>query len=124
MIKELFNATAKALMKLAQKLHLTYNEVNIIVYYMLVPLSWAVMLDFIIVTWPWLTISWIAVCLLVTWWNRKRFSQWCDWAFQKSVEFLQGFGFVGWDYCKASVIICVFFIAIVYAILILLLILK
>ena len=33
MIMKLFNITAKALMKLAQKLHLTYNEVNIIVYY-------------------------------------------------------------------------------------------
>lgn len=39
MITKLFNITAKALMKLAQKLHLTYNEVNIIVYYMIVPLT-------------------------------------------------------------------------------------
>ena len=124
MIIKLFNDTANVLMKLAQKLHLTYNEVNIIVYYMLVPLTWAVMLDFIIGTWPWLTLAWVAVCLLVTWWNRKRFSHWCDWAFQKSVDFLEGFGFMGWDYCKASVIICVFFIAVIYAILILLLILK
>ena len=124
MIIKLFNGTANVLMKLAQKLHLTYNEVNIIVYYMLVPLTWGVMLDFIIGIWPWLTVAWAAVCLLVTWWNRKHFSQWCDWAFHKSVDFLEGFRFMGWDYCKASVIICVFFIAVIYAILILLLLLK
>ena len=28
------------------KTGLTYNEVNILVYYLLIPLSWAVMLDF------------------------------------------------------------------------------
>ena len=123
MITKLFNITAKALMKLAQKLHLTYNEVNIIVYYMIVPLTWAVMLDFIVGTWPWITVAWAAVCLLVIWCNRKRFSQWCEWAFKKSVDFLESFGFMGWDYYKASVIICVFIVIIIYAVLALLLIL-
>lgn len=118
-----FNYTAKALIKLAQLLHLTYNEVNIIVYYMIVPLTWAVMLDFIIGSWPWITIAWAIVCLLLIWWNRKRFSKWCDWAFKKSVDFLESFGFMGWDYCKASVIICVFIVLIIYVVLALLLIL-
>lgn len=31
MITKLFNITAKALMKLAQKLHLTYNEVLLLI---------------------------------------------------------------------------------------------
>lgn len=77
------------------------------------------MLDFIVGTWPWITVAWAAVCLLVTWCNRKRFSQWCDWAFKKSVDFLESFGF----YYKASVIICVFIVIIIYAVLALLLIL-
>ena len=123
MISKLFNSTANALMKMARMLHLTYNEVNIIVYYMLIPLTWAVMLDFIIGIWPWLTVGWTAVCLLITWLNRKRFSQWCDKGFQKSVDFLNWFDRFGWDYYKASVIICVFIVIIIYAVLTLLLIL-
>ena len=45
MITTIFNQTALVLVKAAQKLNLTYNEVNIIVYYMIVPLTWCIMLD-------------------------------------------------------------------------------
>ena len=58
MITTIFNQTALALVKAAQKLNLTYNEVNIIVYYMIVPLTWCIMLDFILSSWPWMSVVW------------------------------------------------------------------
>ena len=121
MITKLFNITAKALMKLAQKLHLTYNEVNIIVYYMIVPLTWCIMLDLIFSSWPWMSVVWLALCVAVIWWHRKDFSTWCDWAFEKSVNFLLWFRRIGWNYYKASVIICVVLPIAIYVILITLL---
>ena len=107
MIATIFNQTALALVKAAQKLNLTYNEVNIIVYYMIVPLTWCIMLDFILNSWPWMSVVWLALCVAVIWWHRKDFSTWCDRAFQKSVDFLLWFRRIGWDYYKASVIVCV-----------------
>ena len=115
MIAEVFNRTADALNRVAKRLHITYNEINIIVYYMVVPLTWMLMLDFIIHCWPWLTAIWIAICLIVCWWHRNDFRQWCDWAFDKSADFLEQFHFLGWDYTKASVVICVVLPLLIYA---------
>ena len=114
MIAIIFNQTALALVKAAQKLNLTYNEVNIIVYYMIVPLTWCIMLDFILSCWPWMSVVWLALCVAVIWWHRKDFSQWCNWAFQKSVNFLLWFHHIGWDYYKASVIVCVVVLLLIY----------
>ena len=114
MINKIFNLTADLLSKTAQRLHLTYNEVNVIVYYMIVPLTWAVMLDIIIHSWPLLTVSWVILCLFVIWWHRKDFSLWCDDVFMKSVDFLLWFRCIGWDYNTASVIICVIIPMLIY----------
>ena len=121
MITTIFNQTALALVKAAQKLNLTYNEVNIIVYYMIVPLTWCIMLDYIFISWPWMSVVWLALCVAVIWWHRKDFSTWCDWAFEKSVNFLLWFRRIGWNYYKASVIICVVLPIAIYVILITLL---
>ena len=117
MITTIFNLTALALVKAAQKLNLTYNEVNIIVYYMIVPLTWCIMLDFILNSWPWMSVVWLTLCVAVIWWHRKDFSSWCDWAFQKSVNFLLWFRHIGWDYYKASVIVCIAVPIAIYSIL-------
>ena len=121
MITTIFNKTALLLVKTAQKVNLTYNEVNIIVYYMIVPLTWCIMLDFILNSWPWMSVVWLTLCVVVTWWHRKDFSTWCDWAFEKSVNFLLWFRRIGWNYYKASVIICVVLPIAIYVILITLL---
>ena len=121
MIATIFNKTALALLKTEQKIGLTYNEVNIIVYYMIVPLTWCIMLDFILNCVPWMSVVWLAMCIAITWWHRKDFSTWCDWVFQKSVDFLLWFRRIGWDYYKASVIICVVLPIAIYGLLIILL---
>ena len=114
MITTIFNKTAQILLQTAQKLHLTYNEVNVIAYYMIVPLSWFIMLDFIIGCWPFLSVLWTITSLAVVWWHRRDFSRWCDNIFDKSVDFLLWFRHIGWDYQKASVIICVVLPAVIY----------
>ena len=102
---------------LAKLFGTTYNVINIIVYYMLVPLSWTVMLDIILgmpITTPILVIVWV----IILWLKRKNFRTWCDWAFNKSRDFLLWFQKIGWNYVLSSVIICVIVPLLIYAALI------
>lgn len=85
---------------------MTYNEVNIIVYYLLIPLSWAVMIDYITMM-PFLTPMYIIALLVFLWKDPMKFRNRCDWAFDKSVVFLLWFKKIGWNYIVSSVIICV-----------------
>ena len=91
----------------------TYNVVNIIVYYMVIPLSWTIMIDYItkmpFLT-PILTSAWIIFC----WKDKMKFRNRCDWAFEKSVDFLLWFKKIGWNYVVSSVIICVVIPILVY----------
>ena len=99
---------------------LTYNEVNIIVYYLLIPLSWVAMIDYItkmLLLTPMYIIAWI----IFLWKDQKKFKDRCDWAFDKSVDFLLYFKKIGWNYIVSSVIICVvvpvlIYIELIYAI--------
>ena len=115
-VSKLFWWVAKSLQSIARILHLSYNEINIIVYYLLIPLSWCIMLDCLIGM-P------IATLLLVAVWaviflKVKSFSEWCDKGFKLSQRFICFFG----EYVKYSVIICVFIPVLIYAVLITLLI--
>ena len=93
---------------------MTYNEVNIIVYYLLIPLSWAVMIDYITMM-PFLTPMYIIAWIVFLWKDPMKFRDRCDWAFDKSVDFLLWFKKIGWNYIVSSVIICVVIPALVYA---------
>ena len=92
---------------------MTYNEVNIIVYYLLIPLSWAVMIDYITMM-PILTPMYIIVWAVFLWKDPMKFRDRCDWAFMKSVDFLRWFKRNGWNYIVSSVIICVVIPALIY----------
>ena len=59
---------------------MTYNEVNIIVYYLLIPLSWAVMIDYITMM-PILTPMYIIAWVIFLWKDPMKFRDRCDWAF-------------------------------------------
>ena len=114
-----FGIVAAGLNLIAKALHMTYNEINIIVYYLIIPLSWFIMLDYIIGL-PITTPIWILLWIYIFWSKRKFFRKWCDVAFQLSVDFLLKFQRIGWNYWKASVIICVVVPLIIYAVLIIL----
>lgn len=91
----------------------TYNEVNIIVYYLLIPLSWTLMLDYI-TRMPFLTPLLISAWIVFVWKDEMKFRNRCDWAFMKSVDFLLWFKKIGWNYVVSSVIICVVIPVLVY----------
>ena len=116
-----FGIVAASLRLMAKALHMTYNEINIIVYYLIIPLSWCIMLDYIIGL-PITTPIWILLWIYIIWSKRKFFKDWCDAAFKLSVDFLLKFKRIGWNYWVASVIIGVVVPIIVYAALILLII--
>ena len=91
----------------------TYNEVNIIVYYLLIPLSWAAMVDYITKI-PFLFIMYIVAWSIFLWKDPMKFRDRCDWAFDKSVDFLLWFKKIGWNYVVSSVIICVVVPVLIY----------
>ena len=115
----IFGIVAASLRLMAKVLHMTYNEINIIVYYLIIPLSWCIMLDYIIGL-PITTPIWILLWIYIIWSKRTFFKEWCDAAFKLSVDFLLKFKRIGWNYWKASVIICVVVPLIIYAVLIIL----
>ena len=91
----------------------TYNEVNIIVYYLVIPLSWTIMLDYI-TRMPFLTPLFLLAWIVFIWKDKMDFRTRCDLAFKKSVDFLLWFQKIGWNYIVSSVIICVVIPILVY----------
>lgn len=91
----------------------TYNEVNIIVYYLLIPLSWAVMIDYLTKL-PFISPMFVLAWIVFLWKDPMKFRDRSDWAFMKSVDFLLWFKRIGWKYVVSSVIICVIIPILVY----------
>ena len=114
-VSKVFWLVAQTLQKIASFLHLTYNEVNVIIYYGIIPLSWCILFD-LIVKKPISTILFIILWTVILSFV-KSFSNWCDKVFILSQQFIRFFG----EYVKYSVVICVIVPIIIYLILILLL---
>ena len=55
----------------------TYNEVNIIVYYLVIPLSWTLMLDYI-TKMPFLTPLLTSAWIVFIWKDKMKFRNRCD----------------------------------------------
>ena len=91
----------------------TYNEVNIIIYFLLIPLSWASMIDYI-TRLPLLSPMYLIAWIVFFWKDQMTFRGRCDWAFDKSIEFLLWFKKIGWNYVVSSVIICVVVPVLIY----------
>ena len=88
----------------------TYNEVNIIVYYLVIPLSWTLMIDYI-TRMPFLTPLLTSAWIIFIWKDKMKFRNRCDWAFK---NFLLWFKKLGWNYVVSSVIICVIVPLLIY----------
>lgn len=97
----LFAQTAKALLRIGRTCHLSYNAVNIIVWYALLPLAWAAILDHKLHQLLFAP-TWSLICLGTAFLQRKRLNEFCDMLFKMSQTFIVSFG----DYYKWSVIIC------------------
>jgi hypothetical protein len=116
MNKVIFKIIAESLSFIGRKTGLTYNEINIIVYYFVIPFSWLCLLD-IIFHFHYLKIAFIIFTLgfIVGCGNFKLYS---DWLFNKSVTLLNSFNKYGSNYVASSVWICVSLPIVIYAILI------
>lgn len=120
-VSSIFRKVAESLYKGASVIGITYNEINIIVYYLLIPFTWTIMLDY------WLGTPITTYALIFVWLGIKigtwgRFREWSDWAFMRSVDFLNYFNRWGGNYVLNSVIVCVVVPMLIYIGLILLLI--
>lgn len=96
-----FALTARSLLLVGKACHLSYNAVNIIVWYMLLPLLWSAILDYKlhqVLFAP----TWFLLCLGCIIIHRKRFNKFCDTLFRLSQIFILSFG----DYYLWSVLIC------------------
>lgn len=101
----LFDFVFRILVWVSVHTGLSYNEVNIVVYYILLPFVYVMLADRI-----WRKnvlkigyVVWVVVLLFLI----PDFSAFSDWLFQVSVNFLLFFQVIGWSYVVASVILCV-----------------
>ena len=104
-MRSLFQHVYEVLMMISEITGFTYNEVNIIAYYILLPFLYIALADKIIKKhiFKLLYLVFVSVTLILV----EDFTVFSDWLFQVSVDFLLSFDSIGWDYRAASVIICV-----------------
>ena len=116
MDKIIFRITANALSYISCKTGLTYNEINVIVYYFGIPFTWLCILDKIF-SFHYLKIAFVIFMLgfIV---GCKNFRAYSDWLFDKSVLFLNYFNKYGCNYITSSVLICVLLPIVIYTVLI------
>jgi hypothetical protein len=117
MISRTFDFVANWLFAMSKKIGVSYNEMNIIVYFIFIPITWLFMIDILIPTYGFLSVTYGLI------WNiyllkLKNPSRSADRLFNKSVDFLNYFNRFGSNYVASSVIICVILPIIIYAVLI------
>lgn len=89
----IFKIVANSLSFIGHKAGLTYNEINIIVYYFGIPFSWLCLLDIIFnfhyfkIGFAIFTLGFIVGC--------RNFKTYSDWLFDNSVSFLNYFNRYG-----------------------------
>ncbi len=118
-METIFSIVAAALRFASRLTGLSYNEINIIAYYVLIPMTWAALLD------QTFHFHWVKVCFLcfaaggfLVAVLLVGFSRSCDFLFEASVVFLNSFRIVRWNYVQASVVICVVFPIAIYTVLV------
>ena len=98
---------------LAARTGLTYVEINIIVYFMVLPFVFAAMLDGV------LRRHWLKPAVVAGWalalFVIPDFNAFSERLFAASVAFLMLFGRIGMDYTAASVVVCVVVPGLVFA---------
>jgi hypothetical protein len=111
----IFKIVANFLSYMGQITGRTYNEMNIIVYYFIIPFTWMWLLDIIFdfhylkIAFGVFTIGFAAGC--------RDFRTYSDWLFNKSYVFLNYFNRYGSNYIASSVWICVSIPIVVYGVL-------
>jgi hypothetical protein len=105
MIDATFQAVAKGLYYSGTLINLSYNEMNILVYFVIIPLIWAYIIDKMF-RFHYVKLS-LMLVILFCWVTINNLSAFCDDLFYACVIFLNLFRPIGIDYVAASVIFCV-----------------
>jgi hypothetical protein len=100
----IFKIVYIVLKKLSAATGLTYNEINIVVYYIIIPMIYFVMIDKIFKKH---IFKIVFACVVATTVFLVDFKLFSDTLFAGSVRFLLWFKVIGWNYTVSSVIICV-----------------
>ena len=116
MIASVFQLTANSLVWLAKKTGRTYNEINVLIYYGLIPLSYCVLLDLL---WGvhYLKLVFLSFCVGIVI-GTPDFKSFSDRLFKRSVQFLNYFNRFGSNYELSSVLICLLIPLLLYMLLI------
>lgn len=112
----IFGKVKNSLALIGRKTGLTYYEVNIIVYFFLIPFSWFCLLD-VFFQFHYLK-SAFAIFTLGFMVGCRNFKTYSDRLFDNSVAFLNYFNRYGSNYIASSVWICVMLPLVIYAILV------
>ncbi len=110
-----FNSVAQALRTLSRLTGFTYNEINVLLYYFIIPFTWMILLDSILNI-NYFKLAGIIFCIGF-YAGCRDFRKYSDWLFFKSVIFLNFFNRFGSNYIKSSVWICVSLPILIYTIL-------
>ena len=105
MINEIYQFVYRALVSISETTGLSYNEVNVIAYYFVVPLIYVWLGDRILERHTLKTCfltGWVLLLLLI-----PDFEAFADVVFYMSAGILEAFAFLGLGYVGASVLICV-----------------
>jgi hypothetical protein len=111
----IFRLVTGILLRIGRLTGRTYNEINILVYYFLVPFSWFLLLD-ILFDFHYFKIAFAGYCLVFAV-KCKNFRLYSDELFDKSVSFLNYFNKFGSNYVRSSVWICVAIPVLIYVLL-------
>ena len=115
-MKDIFKVTYEFLMFLSRITGFSYKEINIIVWFIIIPMSWMLLIDKIRGKHYFKT-SFTTLVIIVLLFI-KDFTISCNTLFDVSADFLRGFNPVGMNYTEASVVICLLVPLIVYFVLI------
>jgi hypothetical protein len=105
MIDATFQAVAKGLYYSGTIINLNYNQMNILVYFGIIPLIWAFIIDKMF-RFHYEKLMHLLV-ILFCWVTINNLSAFCDDLFYACVIFLNLFRPIGMDYVAASVLFCV-----------------
>ena len=104
-MKTIFIAVRDLLIYFSKITNQSYNKINIIMYYYIIPFIYLVLIDYKLDTHilktSFIILGLTSIMLI------KDFNHFSDQLFIKSVKFLQSFEIIGWNYIVSSVIICV-----------------
>lgn len=115
-MNEIFHFVYETLKYISQITGFSYKEVNIIVWFIFIPFTWAFLIDKIKRSNIFkILLSAIIIGALLT---IRDFTDFSNSLFDKSADFLKSFSFLGMNYIVSSVVICVFIPILIYGILI------